>query len=152
MLELVENDRGVRKQIGRALHRLGEDACLALCAEVRDLEDAGGVWIVATRQRRTKGGVFFVLLKARYAWARVGVARGGARAANTPPNAAAGDRQGGDRSTDASRVRCAAPATTPPVMEGPVSTTRPAARQGSSMTPEVIVLRRRDAVPTRRRS
>lgn len=66
MLELVETDRGVRDNVTLAFTRLGEDACVALCAEVRDIEDDGGLWSVETKRRRTKGGVWFALLEARY--------------------------------------------------------------------------------------
>jgi hypothetical protein len=163
MLELVETDRDVRDKVTLAFTRLGEDACMALCAEIRDIEDDGGLWIVETRRRRTKGGVWFSLLKARYAWARSpmpyrrrhpaqeegdGVAprvrqaeEGGARAAPSEDPEARPNGRGRDEASSG------------PPPEGrraqrtawlaPVSTMRPRARGASPRVPEVIVLRRR---------
>lgn len=163
MLELVETDRGVRDKVTLAFTRLGEDACVALCAEVRDIEDNGGLWIVETRRRRTKGGVWFALLKVRYTWARLplpyrrcrpaqeesdGVGPqvlqaqdGGACAAASEDPEAQPNGRGRDEASSgpASEGRRAQRAASPV----PVSTVRPRARGASPRVPEVIVLRRR---------
>lgn len=134
MLKLAENARDVRARISRALMFLGEDACLALCAEVRDIEDAGGLSILATRQRRTRGGVWFALLKARYRWARFAMPHRPVQAEDGRARAA--NRDGPEASPQE-------PAARPPLMPEPASAALPAVRPVSSTSPEVIALRRR---------
>ncbi len=165
MLELAEGDPAARAGIARALARLGEDGCAALCEEVREIEDAGGLWIVETRQRRTRGGVWFALLKARHRWARVAVA--GHRKQGTAQGQA--ERPGSQRVTQGGSGACgsaerafaappgdgtrAAAFETPPrapsdhaarhSLHAPQSGVRPCTGPASPGTTEVIVLRRR---------
>jgi hypothetical protein len=151
MLELAETDSGVRERITLAFTRLGEDACAALCAEIRDIEDNGGLWNVETRQRRTRGGVWFALLKSRYAWARSPMPRRGQaegdelglqtddRAAREGPEAGSSGRGRDAASGGPPPERLRAPRAAPE----PTSTARPRARGASPEGPEIIILRRR---------
>jgi PHAX RNA-binding domain len=127
MLEIAENDRGVRHRVAFALVHLGEDACAALCAEVRDIEDRGGLLNVETGKRHTKGGVWFALLRARYAWARFALPRGRRRARPEESGGVAASNGGNHHGA----------------VGAPVSTVRRGARRASPVVPEVIVLRRR---------
>ncbi len=130
MLELVETDSGVRDKITLAFTRLGEDACAALCAEVRDIEDSGGLLNVETGGRHTKGGVWFTLLQARYAWARFALPRG-RRSARLEESGGTALSNGGNHAG---------------AVDAPSSTLRPRARRALPVFPEVIVLRRRRGV------
>ena len=58
---------------------------MALCAEVRDIEDDGGLWIVETRRRRTKGGVWFAPLRDIAAHVRRCIADGSWTPRTEPP-------------------------------------------------------------------
>jgi hypothetical protein len=161
MLELAETDSGVRDKITLAFTRLGEDACAALCAEIRDIEDNGGLWNVETRRRRTRGGVWFALLKNRYAWARSPMPRRGqAEGDELGPQVLQADDRGartaaseGPEARPTGRGRAAVSSGPPP--EGlraqraaPEPTTvRPRARGASPEGPEIIILRRRRGAP-----
>lgn len=140
MLELAEADRGVRDKITLAFTHLGEDGCAALCAEIRDIEDNGGLWSVETRRRRTKGGVWFALLKSRYAWARSPVA------ASEGPEARPTGR-GRDGSSSGPPPEALRTPQAPALPPEPASTVRSRARGASPEAPEIIILRRRRGAP-----
>jgi hypothetical protein len=62
---LKETDELPRKQIAEIVEVLGPDACLAILAETRRVQDEGGVAVRDGTRRRTDGGVFFSLAKAQ---------------------------------------------------------------------------------------
>lgn len=62
---LKETDELPRKQIAEIVRVLGEGAALEILAEVRKVQDSGGVEVRDGTRRRTDGGVFFSLAKAR---------------------------------------------------------------------------------------
>jgi len=62
---LKETDELPRKQIGEIVDVLGEEAALALLAETRRVQDEGGIEVRDGTRRRTDGGVFFSLAKAK---------------------------------------------------------------------------------------
>lgn len=61
--ELGEADLIVRRVLKRMVKRLGIPICAELLQATRDVEDGGGIWSVRDRTRRTRGGVFFALLR-----------------------------------------------------------------------------------------
>lgn len=62
---LKETDEIPRKQISEIVSVLGSDIALELLAETRKVQDSGGVEVRDGTRRRTDGGVFFSLAKAR---------------------------------------------------------------------------------------
>jgi hypothetical protein len=77
--ELGETDPSIRKAIKGLVKRLGEPLCAEMLQRTCEIEEGGGLWLVRERRRRTKGGVFLVLLKGHSAKARALVRRIGPR-------------------------------------------------------------------------
>lgn len=57
-----------RALVDRAVQLLGWRAVLELLVRALELDDAGGLWSVATKSRRTRGGVFFALMPRKRRW------------------------------------------------------------------------------------
>jgi hypothetical protein len=68
--DLGETDPAVRKLLRRLVQRLGWPLCEQVLEGTREIEEGGGLWSVVEKSRRTKGGVFFALLKGSSAAAR----------------------------------------------------------------------------------
>ncbi|HEX4341653.1 MAG TPA: phosphorylated adapter RNA export RNA-binding domain-containing protein [Polyangiaceae bacterium] len=62
---LKETDELPRKQIAEIVEVLGSDVALSLLAEVRRVQDEGGIEVRDGTRRRTDGGVFFSLAKGK---------------------------------------------------------------------------------------
>src|SRR3712207_4038074 len=63
--QLGETQPGPAGQIARIVRRLGPAAALALLEETKQIEAQGGMLLPDSSRRRTPGGVFFHLVKAR---------------------------------------------------------------------------------------
>lgn len=61
--ELGEVDPIVRRVLKRLVKRLGIPICAELLQVTREVEDSGGIWSVRDRTRRSRGGVFFALVR-----------------------------------------------------------------------------------------
>src|ERR1051325_10980394 len=62
---LKETDELPRKQIGEIVDVLGAEVALELLAETRRVQDERGIEVRDGTRRRTDGGVFFSLAKAK---------------------------------------------------------------------------------------
>lgn len=60
---LQEKNRRALMQIGRIIERLGIDFAEQKLAEAEKVEEQGGLMVEGLKRRRTKGGVFFFLVK-----------------------------------------------------------------------------------------
>jgi PHAX RNA-binding domain-containing protein len=63
--QLGETDPIPREQIRRIVERLGTEATLGLLRETLDLEAQGGMLLPDRSRQRTRGGVFFYLVRSR---------------------------------------------------------------------------------------
>lgn len=63
---LGETEKKPRGQIRRIVHHLGTDKALAILEETQAIEVAGGMMRTDGSQRRTPGGVFFFLVRAKH--------------------------------------------------------------------------------------
>jgi hypothetical protein len=68
--DLGETELEVRRLLRRLVQRVGWPLCEQALDDTRAIEADGGLWSVQEKKRRTKGGVFFALLKIRSAAAR----------------------------------------------------------------------------------
>jgi hypothetical protein len=63
--QLGETESGPKGQIARIVRRLGPEAALGFLRETQEIEAQGGMPLADGSRRRTPGGVFFHIVKAR---------------------------------------------------------------------------------------
>jgi hypothetical protein len=63
--ELGEHEEEPLRLLRRIVKRLGTEQALAFLKETVDIEEAGGMWLIDGSRRRTKGGVFFYLVRTK---------------------------------------------------------------------------------------
>lgn len=136
---LKETDEIPRKQIAEIIGVLGPDVALELLTETRRVQDAGGVEVRDGTRRRTDGGVFFSLAKARLPKAdrnRIFRIR--------PPRSEGSDAPPSDSPVAVAKTPRPAPAPAPPVDDNR------AAGAGRRRVVEVEVLRHHAKPPAPR--
>ncbi len=151
MAELGEPE-SARALLCVVVANLSESAWDALIERVREIEAGGGIWSTSTRQRRTRGGVFFELMPRRV----VSIACWHVNQRMPPKHAEARREHEIEMTYAMKREERAAPRSTPtmvPSAPAPASSAAGAPRvpgDGEGAEPEIIYLRRRTPARARR--